>query len=155
MSGSYMGFSGSIKVDMTKFKESMSENTKFGENKVVFRSGGDDLPEPIGVKLVPIGEAFNDNFFASVKEQSNSQCFRDIVRKRGNMIKALHAYPKMKRAVEPKGTNNISIFNQLLLCQNLFLLEEKLNPHKLSVYITRYIILQIKPRPNQSNMHAT
>ena len=69
-SGSYKGFSGSLKVDFKRFQESMSSGTKFGENKVVFQSGGDNLPEPIGLKLIPITEVLNPLYF----EALNSQC---------------------------------------------------------------------------------
>ena len=64
MSGSYLGFSASLKVDVNVFKESMSKNTRFGEHKVVFKSGGPNLPEPIGIKLVPITEAFDPAFYS-------------------------------------------------------------------------------------------
>ncbi|KAJ7378962.1 hypothetical protein OS493_019661 [Desmophyllum pertusum] len=44
VSGGYKGFEASLKVDMKKFRESMSKSTKFGEHKVVFTSGGPDMP---------------------------------------------------------------------------------------------------------------
>ncbi|KAJ7378958.1 hypothetical protein OS493_019657 [Desmophyllum pertusum] len=51
VSGGYMGYTASLRVDMNRFRESMSESTKFGKHKVVFTSGGPDMPEPIGLKI--------------------------------------------------------------------------------------------------------
>lgn len=47
VSGGYMGYKASLKVDRKKFRESMSESTKVGQHKVVFTSGGPDMPETI------------------------------------------------------------------------------------------------------------
>lgn len=102
-----MGYRASLKVDMKKFRESMSEKTEFGENKVKFSSGGPDLPEPIGLKLVPIYEAFDVNFYTKMDHQQSSRCAhsRSLVGTRKiHVKKALHEYPRLKKAVKPFGT---------------------------------------------------
>ena len=69
-----MGFSASLKVDVNAFKESMSKDSKFGEHKVVFKSGGPNMPEPIGLKLVPIAEAFDPAFYSVLDQQKSARC---------------------------------------------------------------------------------
>ena len=91
---------------MKKFRESMSESTKFGEHKVKFSSGGPDLPEPIGLKLVPIYEAFDANFYTTLDEQESTRCAHSqgLVSTRKNHVKrALKEYPRLKKAVKPFG----------------------------------------------------
>ena len=110
VSGSYMGYSASLQVDVKKFKESMSEKTKFGENKQVLTSGGDDLPEPIGIKLEPIDVALKSVFYTSLDSfsiVSAGYCFTSSLldSKRANVQKALVEYPKKKGAIKPIGMN--------------------------------------------------
>ena len=103
-----MGFSASLKVDVNKFKKSMSKNTKFGEHKVVFKSGGPDMPEPIGIKLVPITEAFDPAFYSVLDKRSSARCpyFNSLLKWRKKaVIKALNEYPRLKKTVKPIGTS--------------------------------------------------
>ena len=108
MSGSYGGFSASLKVDVNAFKESMSKNTKFGENKVVFKSGGPDMPEPIGIKLVPVTEAFDPAFYSVLDEQSSARCVHSnslLKARKTAVIRALKEYPRLKNTAKPVGTS--------------------------------------------------
>ena len=102
-----MGFKASLKVDMKKFRESMSESTKFGEQKVVFNSGGPDMPEPIGLKLVPIYEAFDVNFYTVLDQQISARCVHSqsfVGARKNHVKKALKEYPRLKNAMVPVGT---------------------------------------------------
>ena len=101
-----MGFRASLKVDMKKFKEAMSESTKFGEHKVVFTSGGRDMPEPIGIKVVPIYEAFDVNFYTTLDHQNSQRCVHSqslVGTRKEHVKKALKEYPRLKNAVVPVG----------------------------------------------------
>ena len=62
-SGSYKGFSASLKVDFSRFQESMSSGSRFGENKVTYQLGSEAHPEPITLKLVPLTEPVNRLYF--------------------------------------------------------------------------------------------
>ena len=62
-SGSYKGFSASLKVDFSRFQESMSSGSRFGENKVTYQLGSEAHPEPIALKLVPLTEPVNRLYF--------------------------------------------------------------------------------------------
>ena len=109
VSGNYLGYKASLKVDVKAFKESMSQGTKFGEHKVVFKSGGPDLPEPIGLKLVPIDEAFDVNFYEVIDQHQSSRCVHSdsLLRTRKvHVQKALEEYPRLKKAQTPVGKLN-------------------------------------------------
>ena len=102
-----MGFSASLKVDVNVFKESMSKDSKFGEHKVVFKSGGPNMPEPIGIKLVPITEAFDSAFYSVLAKQWSAQCVHSnslLKERKAAVIRALNEYPLLKRTVKPAGT---------------------------------------------------
>jgi len=47
---------------MNMVRNSVKSGAKFGSHKMVFTSGGPDLPEPIGLKLVPIDVALKGDF---------------------------------------------------------------------------------------------
>lgn len=106
VSGGYMGSKASLKVDMKKFKESMSDKTEFGEHKVSFTSGGVDMPEPIGIRIVPIYEAFDVSFYAKLDHQNSARCVHSselVGTRREHVKKALEEYPKLKKAEVPTG----------------------------------------------------
>ena len=103
-----MGFSASLKVDVNAFKELMSKNTKFGEHKVVFKSGGPNMPEPIGIKLVPITEAFDSAFYSVLDQQCSARCVHSkslLKERKAAVIRALDEYPRLKKTVIPVGTS--------------------------------------------------
>ncbi|KAJ7378963.1 hypothetical protein OS493_019662 [Desmophyllum pertusum] len=82
----------------------MSESTKFGEHKVVFNSGGPDMPEPIGLKLVPIYEAFDVNFYTVLDQQISARCVHSqsfVGARKNHVKKALKEYPRLKNAMVP------------------------------------------------------
>lgn len=106
MSGSYLGYKASLKVDVKAFKESMSQGTKFGEHKVVFKSGGPEMPEPIGLRLVPIFEAFDVNFYEILDQHQSSRCVHFsslLMTRKVHVEKALKNYPRLKKAEKPVG----------------------------------------------------
>ena len=103
-----MGFSASLKVDVNVFKESMSKNTRFGEHKVVCKSGGSNLPEPIRIKLVPITEAFDPAFYSVLDKRSFARCVHSnslLKARKTAVIRALNEYPRLKKTVKPIGTS--------------------------------------------------
>ena len=108
VSGSYMGYKASLQVDVKKFKESMSDKTKFGDTKLVLTSGGADMPEPIAIKLVPIDVAMQTTFFRSLTRAAPQGCAFTaalLASKRAAVKKALVEYPKKKGAIKPVGRN--------------------------------------------------
>ena len=104
-----MGFNASLKVDVNVFKESMSKDTKFGEHhEVVFESGGPNMPEPIGIKLVPITEAFDSAFYSVLDQQCSARCVHSkslLKERKAAVIRALDEYPRLKKTVIPVGTS--------------------------------------------------
>lgn len=98
-SGEFLGFSSSLKVDMNKFRESMSEGTKFGEHKKVYTSGGPDLPEPIKLKLLPIYLAFDFHFYQALEQEGSSRCgytLSFLGKRKANVKKILNEYPRLR-----------------------------------------------------------
>ena len=67
----------------------MTNGSSFGENKVVFTSGGLDMPEPIGLKLLPIDTLFRTNW--------QYQCKR-LAQRKENVKRLLKEYPALKGA---------------------------------------------------------
>ena len=95
---------------MNKFREQMTEDTKFGEHKIVLTSGGMDMPEPIGLKLVPVYEAMNSNFYTLSDARFGSPCKHtdSLLRSRkSNLQRILKDYPQLKRTKAPVGKNII------------------------------------------------
>ena len=99
-SGSYGGFSASLQVDISKFKESTADTTKFNEETVKFTSGGPDMPEPIRLKLMPIYNAVEDSFFSVLDQQY--QC-KNLAQRKGNFKRVLREYPQINHVSEPRG----------------------------------------------------
>ena len=106
-----MGLSASLSVAFDKFKESSEDTAELTKNKVVFSSGGPDMPAPIGLKLLPIDEAFSDSYFNVLSEQF--QC-ENLAARKENVKNLLRNYPNLKGARNPNGniliTAIISIF---------------------------------------------
>ena len=102
-SGGYGGFSASLSVDVSKFKERKEDKSKFSENKKVFISGGPGMPEPIGIKLLSILKATADNFFSSLDQ--SYKC--ELKQRRTNIKRVLKEYPGLNGALAASGTNNL------------------------------------------------
>ncbi|XP_078384038.1 uncharacterized protein LOC144666477 [Oculina patagonica] len=98
-SGGYGGFDASLTVDVNKFKESMSDTSKFTENKVEFTSGGDSLPEPIGVKLLPIHSVITDSFFSALEDKYRCE---NLEQRRNNVKRVLKEYPEIEKVTAPQ-----------------------------------------------------
>ncbi|XP_068753764.1 uncharacterized protein [Montipora capricornis] len=98
-SGGYGGFSASLQVDVSKFKESTTDTTNFTENTVKFTSGGPDMPEPIKLTLMPIYKAVEDSFFSVLDQQY--QC-KNLAQRKGNFKKILQEYPQIYHVSEPR-----------------------------------------------------
>ena len=109
--GAFQGFSSSLSVNMERFREEMSEDTKFGENKITLASGGMDMPQPIGLRLIPIYEAMTKSFYvASVSGRSALRCQQTdslLNSRRKNLKTILRDYPRVKRVKKPVGMCNI------------------------------------------------
>jgi len=105
--GEFLGFSGSFSVDMNMVRNFVKSGAKFGSDKLVFTSGGPDLPEPIGLKLVPIDVALKENFYKSLDQQKWSQCIPLLEKLRLNAKNALKDYPRLKNAKCTEGKHRI------------------------------------------------
>ena len=88
-----------MSVDIKKFKVSNTDSTNFTENKVVFSSGGQDLPEPIGLQLLPIDNAVEDSFFSTIDQRY--RC-KNLAQRRDNVKKILREYPEIFGVAEPQ-----------------------------------------------------
>ena len=97
-SGEYLGYKASLSVDMSKVKESMTKETSFGENKKVFTSGGADMPEPIGLKLLPISRAFDASLYEALEYKCNN-----LAQRKSNVLQLFTKYPGLKNAKTPEG----------------------------------------------------
>ena len=100
VSGGYLGFSASLKVDVSKLKESTTDTTEFTENTVKFTSGGPEMPEPIKLKLMPIHNAVEESFFSVLDQEY--QC-ENLAQRKGNLKRILQEYPQIKDVSEPQG----------------------------------------------------
>jgi len=74
---------------------------------MVFTSGGPDLPEPIGLKLVPIEVAFKEDFYKGLDQQKWSQCISLLGKLRLNAKNALKDYPRLRNAKFTEGKQRI------------------------------------------------
>ena len=74
VSGGFGGFSASLQVDVSTFKESINEGSEFMSDKTILTAGGSDLPEPIRVRLIPMYQAVHYNFFQHLKNPRLSGC---------------------------------------------------------------------------------
>ncbi len=99
-SGGYGRFDASLTVDVNRFKESMSDTSKFTENKVEFTSGGDNLPEPIGVKLLPIHSVIKESFFSALEDKYRCE---NLEQRRNNVERVLQVYPEIEKVTAPQG----------------------------------------------------
>ena len=101
VSGWYGGFSSSVSIDFERFTASMTSGISFGSEKVVFRYGTRNKPEPIGLKLISIDRAFDDSFFKALSKKY--QC-RNLAQRRTNVKKILKEYPGLEGAkTYPRG----------------------------------------------------
>ena len=80
----------------------------FGSSKVTLISGKDDLSEPIGVKLLPIYEAFNFGYYQNVDQPVLQRCNNPFSESRlkavqRNIRKILTDYPKLLHVFSPVG----------------------------------------------------
>ncbi|XP_078383252.1 uncharacterized protein LOC144665838 [Oculina patagonica] len=98
VSGGYMGLSASLSVAFDKFKESSEDSAELTKNKVVFSSGEANKPAPIGLKLLPIDEAFNASYFRLLSQQL--QC-ENLAQRKENVKQLLTKYPSLKGARNP------------------------------------------------------
>ncbi|XP_078384159.1 uncharacterized protein LOC144666638 [Oculina patagonica] len=83
----------------------MSDKSKFTESKKEFTSGGKDLPEPIGVKLLPIHSVITDSFFSALEDKYRCQ---KLEQRKKNVEKVLREYPAIKK-VNPSKDHPVQI----------------------------------------------
>ena len=101
LSGGYKGFSSSVSIDFERLTASMTSGISFGSEKVVFRCGTRNKPEPIGLKLISIDRAFDDSFFKALSKKYQCQ---NLARRRTNVKKILKEYPRLEGATTyPQG----------------------------------------------------
>ncbi|XP_033119821.1 uncharacterized protein LOC117119117 isoform X2 [Anneissia japonica] len=88
----------SIVIDIDRFHQSMTKQTKFGSNRVVITNGNEELSEPIKLNLIRMDELFTNAFWT----QFNSYTEQGLCSKawksslpvtRLNVQRAMLAYP--------------------------------------------------------------
>ena len=65
------------------------------------------MPEPIGIKLVLITEAFDSAFYSVLDQEWSTQCVHSnslLKERKAAVRRALNEYPRLKNAVKPVGT---------------------------------------------------
>lgn len=103
VSGGYVGLEGALSATFEKFKESDIAKSEFAEYKTTFSTGGENLPAPIGLKLLPIVEAFSESHFENLDQQF--QC-EGLTQRKTNLNKLLNEYPTLKHVSKPYGMIN-------------------------------------------------
>lgn len=107
-SGGYGGFTGSFKVDISKFNEAEETKKETGEKELTYTIGGDDLPEPIQIELMGIEETLQERFWSNLKDlQTRPPCKQMSLTKlktlSSNMGKAIGEYPHRNGVHRPTG----------------------------------------------------
>ncbi|KAK3597977.1 hypothetical protein CHS0354_042329 [Potamilus streckersoni] len=92
-----MGYSASLGVNFENFKDSNSYKISFGTHQYTLISGSENLPEPIGLRVVSIDEALVEKYWwNSHRFVSGGQCHSDVKQHLGtlrlNFIQALSEY---------------------------------------------------------------
>ncbi|ESP03389.1 hypothetical protein LOTGIDRAFT_137430, partial [Lottia gigantea] len=97
--GSYMGASGSLGVDFSKFKQTDQSSLKFGQYEYTLHSGREDKPEPIHLKLKTIVSALDPIYWTSHEIRSACPSAETrIASTKQNMLQALNEYAAYKMA---------------------------------------------------------
>lgn len=108
MAGDLFGASTSLQVDMNKVKEEVQAGETFGSNTKTLTTGTDQVPEPIGLRLTPIHEAFSFYFYQNLDQQVLGSCPKSFTethleKLKANVKKLLKKYPQLKGANTPVG----------------------------------------------------
>lgn len=110
MSAGYAGASAEFSVDVTKFEESEETSKDFGEEKLSYKIGGNDFPEPIQLELMGIEETLDPKFWGNLDElktKPRSPCKRmsevKLPKQKKNIIKAIKDYPRRMKVKRAKG----------------------------------------------------
>ena len=85
----------SLSVDSKRFTASMTTGISFGSDKVMFQCGTSNNPEPIGMRLISIDQAFDDSFFKALSKKYQCQ---NLAQRRLNVKKILEEYPVLEGA---------------------------------------------------------
>lgn len=101
MSGGKRELGGSLNAAYEKFSKSNEKETSLTKVKSLFTSGRDDLPAPIGIKLLPIVRAVSDAFFERVNQKF--QCAGSLEQRKTNLKQFLDTYPQLKGVQTPYG----------------------------------------------------
>ena len=106
--GDLFGTSSSLQVNMNMVKQAVSEGKTFGSNEKKISTGTDEVPEPIGLTLMPIHEAFSFYFYENLDKQVQDNCPKSFTESRleklkANVKKLLKKYPQLKGAKRPVG----------------------------------------------------
>lgn len=110
LSGHYGGFSGSLSVDINTLSESMKKGSKFGCEETTFNVGGENMPEPISIKLVSLSKVFDEKLYKVYMENTNQRAScrfaNDLLEKlTENIKKILNNYDKLLGVSVPEGNN--------------------------------------------------
>ena len=121
VSGGYGGATASVSVNIGNFDESEESESEFGEQEVTYTIGGDDLPEPIQLKLISIEETLDEKFWGNLDElktKSGSPCESmnriQLPELKSNIIRALNDYPKRMKAKRATGVWSLHYYTQVL-----------------------------------------
>ena len=124
VSGGYGGATGSVSVDVNQFEESEETKKEFGDQQLSYTIGGDDLPEPIQLKLMGIEETFKPKFWSNLDELTKkSSCKRMSLTKLGkflkNMKKTIEDYPSKLGLKRARGINMIILMTFIEITNKL------------------------------------
>lgn len=91
-------------VDVAKMGESMESGSTFGSSETTLRSGGDNLPEPISIKLMSIESLFDSKLFQPYQNMSGCS-FTDesLATLKKNIKMILNEYPTLLDVELPEG----------------------------------------------------
>ena len=108
VSGDLFGASSSLQVDMNMVEEAVKTGKTFGSNTKTLTTGTDQVPEPIGLMLMPIHEAFSSYFYQNLDQEVLGNCPKSFTethleKLKANVKKLLKKYPQLKGAKRPVG----------------------------------------------------
>ena len=112
VSRGYRGGTASVSVAVNQFEESEETEKDFGEQQLNYTTGGDDLPEPIRLKLMSIEETLKPNFLEELKKKSpcKSMSLTKLGKFLKNTRKTIKDYPSKLGAKRATGIYTITKF---------------------------------------------
>lgn len=115
MSGGYEGATGSVSVDINKFKAKDDTKKEFEEEENINKVGDEKQYEPIQMKLMSIEKTLDLKFWGNLDElqaNENLPCSKmtkkTLKEIQKQMKRALKDYPKLKGVHKGRGRCHIS-----------------------------------------------